>query len=728
VYSGGLGVLAGDHLKSASDLGVPLAGVGLLYRHGYFKQQLNADGWQMEVYPDNDFYNMPVSQARTPQGEPVRITIALPGRQLTVQVWKAQIGRVPLYLLDTNLSVNQSADREITATLYGGDTDMRLRQEILLGIGGCRALRALGYNPCVCHMNEGHAALLALERIRVAMKEQHLSFAEALETVRAATAFTTHTPVPAGIDVFHPDVVEHYFGGFRQELSLSRNDFLALGRSNENPGTEGFNLAILALRTSAKRNGVSELHGKVSRRMWRNLWPDLMDQEIPITHVTNGVHTLTWLSTEMAFLFESYIGQRLMEEPTDQTVWEAIHEIPDAELWRCHERQRERLVAHARRHQRWQLTARGGTPAELALADEVLDPRVLTIGVARRFATYKRATLLLKDPDRLLRLVTDPDRPVQLVFAGKAHPHDTPGKELIRDLIHFVRRPEFQRRIIFIEDYDVNIAHYLVQGCDVWINTPRRPLEASGTSGMKATVNGALNVSILDGWWCEAARADNGWSIGRGEEYTDIKYQDEVESRALYDLLEKEIVPLFYDRGPDGLPRRWIERMKKSISSICPFFNSNRMVQQYTEMFYLPCGKRFARLSGNNADAARHLVAWRKHMESHWAKIRIEPGQDTAGQELKVGEELSVGVSVSLDGIKPDDILVQLVYGPMEADGTLQRVSTAAMKLMRSDGGKHRFVGNIPCQASGRYGYAVRVVPQHPDLDDPLDLRLVHWA
>ncbi|MBI5397336.1 MAG: alpha-glucan family phosphorylase [Verrucomicrobia bacterium] len=729
IYSGGLGVLAGDHLKSASDLGVPLVGVGLLYRRGYFHQRLDANGWQLEVYPDNDFYNMPITLVRNPEGLPLIISLDYPGRTVRAQIWRAQVGRVPLYLLDTNIESNSPADRDITASLYGGDSDMRIRQEIMLGIGGCRALQALGLNSHVCHMNEGHAAFLGLERVRRKMKENHLSFAEAREIVSAGGVFTTHTPVPAGIDVFHADLMEHYFHGFRQELGLDRNDFLGLGRQNPADNTENFNMAVLALRFSAKRNGVSKLHGEVSRRMWQRMWPEVPEQEVPITAITNGVHSHSWLSREMAALFETYLGLRLQEEPTDQSVWQGIKEIPDAELWRTHERRRERLVAYARRRLREQLRRRGAMISETAHADEVLDPKVLTIGFARRFATYKRGNLLLRDAERFKRLLTNSDLPVQIIFAGKAHPNDGPGKELIRQIVQFARESDIRNRVVFLEDYDVNTAHYLVQGCDVWLNTPRRPLEASGTSGMKATVNGALNVSTLDGWWCEVEQADNGWSIGHGEDYTDPNYQDEVESRALYDLLEKEIVPLFYERGADGLPRRWIAMMKNSMSTIGPIFNSHRMVQEYVEQSYVPCAQRHQRLASDNMGACRQFTGWKHYIAQNWGKVRLSSVQQCAEGEQAVGAELPVAATVHVGDLKPENIALQLFYGPLEADGRLARARSVPMKLVRSNSdGTHRFIGAIPCQATGRHGFAVRVVPAHPDLGDPLDTGLILWG
>ncbi|HTU02341.1 MAG TPA: alpha-glucan family phosphorylase, partial [Candidatus Sulfotelmatobacter sp.] len=488
-YSGGLGVLAGDHLKASSDLGIPLVAVGLLYRRGYFRQYLNADGWQQEQYPEADFYNLPLILERRADGTPVRVEIEYPGRQAQVQIWRAQVGRIPLYLLDADLETNRPEDRAVTGYLYGGDRDMRIRQEILLGVGGLRALAALGLEPTVCHMNEGHAAFLALERIRQVMDRHRASFTEAREVVAASNVFTTHTPVPAGIDVFPADLMDRYFGAIWPRLGLDRDSFLRLGRQNPQDPNEPFSMAVLAIRLSTAINGVSQLHGRVSRRMWGRLWPDVPVDDLPIGAITNGVHVRGWLSQDMAGLFDAYLGPRWVSHPADHSVWERVDNIPDAELWRTHERRRERLVAFARRRLRMQLEQRGAPPAERELADEVLDPKALTIGFARRFATYKRATLLFRDPERLARILSNPERPVQLILAGKAHPADQEGKDFIRQIIHFARRPEFRHRLVFLEDYDIKVGRYLYQGVDVWLNTPRRPLEASGTSGMKATAN-----------------------------------------------------------------------------------------------------------------------------------------------------------------------------------------------------------------------------------------------
>ncbi len=727
-YSGGLGILSGDHLKSASDLGVPLVGVGLLYQQGYFRQYLNADGWQQERYPENDFYTLPVQLKLGADGKPVIILVEYPGRNVAAQVWHVQVGRVPLYLLDTNMPMNGPGDQDVTDQLYGGDRETRIKQEILLGIGGYRALQAVGLRPAVCHMNEGHAAFLSLERCRELMKEYGLSFAEAREAA-AGLVFTTHTPVPAGNDYFAPELVDKYFASYYRELGLSRQEFLGLGRQNPGNDREDFCMTVLALRMAAFSNGVSRLHGQVSRKMWQNIWPGVPVQETPITFITNGVHAPSWISGDMAGLFDRYLGPRWREDPGDPNLWRRVHQIPDEELWRTHERRRERLVAFARSRLRDQLAARGAPLFEVAQAEEVLNSEALTIGFSRRFATYKRSTLLLRDPERLARILGHRDRPVQFIFAGKAHPQDTPAKELIRQIIHFERQPEVRRRMVFIEDYDMVVARYLVQGADVWLNTPRRPLEASGTSGMKATLNGAMNLSTLDGWWAEGYTVNAGWAIGSGEEYNDEAYQDEVESNALYDLLEKEIVPLFYTRGADGLPRAWISRMKAAMRAICPTFNTNRMVCQYTEEFYLPAMKRYNVLAENQMERARALAAWRARARQSWASLKIVEVKAETRDDLKVGDLLTVRAWLDLGTLKPDDVAVELYQGPLDANGEILWPKVIPMSFTgQVDGARHEFVGAIPSPASGRHGYTICVLPQHPDLGDPYKQGLILWA
>jgi starch phosphorylase len=729
IYSGGLGVLAGDHLKSASDLGVPLAGVGLMYREGYFRQYLNVDGWQQERYPENDFFNLPVTLESHPDGSPLLVSVPFPGRDVWIRVWRIQVGRVPLYLLDTNIPKNNPEDRQITAQLYGGDHEMRIRQEMVLGIGGIRALRALGKSPTVCHMNEGHSAFCGLERIRWLMEEHNIDFATAREAVAAGTCFTTHTPVPAGNDVFPAHLIESAFVSYLPHLRIDKHELLALGRQNPRDHNEPFCMTVLAIRLANIINGVSKLHGTVSRRMWHAIWPELPEAEIPIISITNGVHTPSWLSPEMVQLYDRYLGTQWSQAPTEHSVWSRIDHVPDAEMWRTHERRRERLVAFARVRLRHQLRRRGAPPAEIARADEVLDPEALTIGFARRFATYKRGTLIFRNLERLAAIINNKDRPLQLIFAGKAHPRDHGGKELIAEILHMARRPEFRRRVVFLEDYDMNVARLLVQGVDVWLNNPRRPLEASGTSGMKVSANGGLNLSILDGWWVEGYAQDNGWAIGAGEEYTDLTYQDDVESRAIYDLLEQEIVPLFYTRTSDGLPRGWLRMMKRSIGTITPYFNTNRMVQEYVERCYWPSSQRFTMLSAENLGKAQELSRWRRRLAQSWSQIRVEAVEANGPDPLEVGGKLDVKARVHLGGLSPDDIEVQLFHGVVDSLGEIPSPQSVSMSHNGShEGASWLFTGTIPCRSSGQHGYAVRVLPRHPALTNPFETGLVCWG
>jgi len=732
IYSGGLGVLAGDHVKSASELGIPLVGVGLLYQQGYFHQRLNADGWQLELYPRNDFHTMPVRMVRNSDGTPLTIEVELAGRQVRAQVWNLQVGRIPLYMLDTNVPENTPEDRQITSQLYGGDQEMRIRQEIVLGIGGVRMLTALGLAPKAFHMNEGHSVFLGLERIRMLMAERGVSFREALEPVRASNVFTTHTPVPAGNDAFELWLVDKYFSKYWPQLGLSREEFLALGRQDPPNSDEPMNLTVLALRLSTYRNGVSTLHSQVSRKLWSNVWPGVPVNEVPISGILNGIHTRSWISHDMATLYDRYLGPNWHEKPADMSVWQVVDQIPDTELWRTHERRRERLVAFARRRLREQLAKRGAGSAELAAAEEKLDPEALTIGFARRFATYKRATLLFTDPERLGRLLNNPDRPVQVIFAGKAHPRDNPGKDLIRQIVHFSRQERFGRGLVFLEDYDMNIARYLVQGVDVWLNTPLRPMEASGTSGMKVAANGGLNLSVLDGWWVEGYDPSVGWAIGAGESYDDLDYQNTVESQALYDLLEKEVVPLFYNRGVDKLPRGWIARMKAAMRKLAPVFNTNRMVRQYAEQFYIKAANRWETLTASDLEEAKRFSAWRDHLGRNFRAVRIQSvtdNMDSNGQNTRVGRKVRVEAVLDLGKLSPDDVSVELFYGPLDQDGQLNEGQAIPMeRVQQEDGTKVKYAVEMPCARSGRAGYTVRVLPHHELLEHPFDLGLIRWA
>ncbi len=736
IFAGGLGILAGDHLKSASDLGVPLVGVGLLYQQGYFQQYLNEAGWQQEVYAANDFYNLPLTPEHRPDRTPLTVTVAYPGREVTAQVWRAQVGRVRVYLLDANVPANRPADRAITNQLYGGDLELRLQQEILLGIGGYRAVEALGVAPAVYHMNEGHSAFLALERVRRLMHAHGLSFAEARSAAAAGLIFTTHTPVAAGHDYFAPELLDQYLADYHRDLRLSRSEFLALGRQDPGNEREAFCMTTLALRLSAHVNGVSRLHGEVSRRMWRGLWPAVPEEEVPLGHVTNGVHFRSWISQEMDHLYDRYLGPRWREEPADWSAWQPVEQIPAEELWRAHERRRERLVTFARRRLREQLVRRGAPQTEVEAAESALSSEALTIGFARRFATYKRATLLFRDAERLARLLGARARPVQIIVAGKAHPRDDAGKELIRQIVSLARQESFHHRLVFLEDYDMAVARYLVQGVDVWLNTPRRPNEASGTSGMKAAANGVLTLSTLDGWWDQAWREFDrtssfiGWAIGRGERYDNPDYQDQVEGEALYDLLEQDVVPTFYDRAADDLPRRWIAHMKASIASLCHFFNTHRMVLEYTERFYLPAAARHGELTAAGAARAKALAAWMTRVERGWPEVRVELAETASPAQLRVDEKIQARARVFLGALSPEDVAVELYLGRVGPAAELAEAEATPMGLIgRAEGGAHLFeTPAVACSRSGRHGYTVRVRAYHPDLVPPLRSGLMTWA
>lgn len=729
IYSGGLGVLAGDHLKAGSDFGLPLVGVGLLYQYGYFRQRLNADGWQQEVRVDNDFHTMPIRPVTAADGAPLVLRVPVENREVAVKVWVAEVGRVPLYLLDTNLQENPQADRDITDQLYAGERDLRIRQEIVLGVGGVMALEALGIQPNVFHMNEGHTAFLAIERIRRLVQGQKLAFHEAVEVVRAGNVFTTHTPVPAGNEYFAPELVDRCFQHLYGGLGIGRDEFLGLGRVNRHDDREAFCMTVLALRLSARANGVSGLHGTVSREMWAGLWPGAPPVEIPIGHVTNGVHAASWMSDEMRFLLDSYWG------PDWHTGYHRPHsrnhslEVPLEELWRAHERRRERLVAFVRQRLARQMSEKGATLQELSQVDGVLDPEALTIGFARRFTAYKRPYLLLKNQERLAALVGNARRPVQFIVSGKAHPLDETGKNLIRDLVHLARRPEFRKAIVFVEDYDVDVARFMVQGVDVWLNTPRRPLEASGTSGMKAAMNGALNLSVRDGWWDEAYEPGIGWALG-GEVYDNEEQQDQIESDALFDLLEKDVVPLFYERGQDRFPVRWADWMRRSMQALCPRFHTHRMVEEYAAQYYVPAHHRAERLLAAEYAGARRLGAWKRRVAEQWGQVAIEGvSSEAENVHLTVGDTLQITARVRLGELSPDDVSVQLCLGRVDPhDGLAEPVISEMQAVQNSPQGWQYRATSAACCASGLHGYTVRVLPHHPDLDSPWELGLVRWA
>lgn len=703
-YSGGLGILAGDHLKAASDLGIPLVGIGLLYAEGYFRQRLDPDGWQVERFPRLDPAGLPV----TDTGHQIRVDLA--GEPLSVRIWRADVGRVHLYLLDTDVEGNSPGARAVTDRLYGGDTEHRLRQEIVLGVGGVRALRSLGLNARVMHSNEGHAGFAALERIREYVAGG-LGFGDAVEAVRAGGVFTTHTPVPAGIDRFPAEMISRYFGAFAQSLGIDIDELLAIGR-REDEDDDRFNMAVMGLRLNARSNGVAQLHGDVSREMFRGLWPDVAVEEVPIDAITNGVHARTWVSGPVEDLMRRHIHP--VWDGADAATWAAARHIPGTEIADVRSQGRRELVEFVRGR----------------MGEDVLDPDALTIGFARRFATYKRATLLLSHPDRLRALLTDPERPVQMVFAGKAHPADQPGKEMIRDIERFARQLDLRHRFVFLPDYDMAIARAMYHGCDVWLNNPRRPLEACGTSGMKAALNGCLNLSILDGWWDECYDGANGWAIPSADDDPDGNRRDEREALALFGLLENDVVPSFYDRDDTGVSESWTERIRHAWSTLGPFVTASRMVRDYVTRLYEPAAAADRILTADSAGAAADLAAWKQRVALAWPGVRIIHVDPLPGRELAVGETVTLRCSVDLGGLSTGDVVLEALHGRLDTEGEIAG-TPAVTRLHPERAGDDAiavFAGEVRIHTAGAHGIALRLRGDHPLLASPFELGRVRWA
>ena len=730
-YSGGLGILAGDHLKSASDLGVPIVGVGLLYGAGYFKQALTRDGWQVESYPVIDPDGLPLTLLREADGAPSRVSLGLPGgRTLHAHVWRAAVGRVPLLLLDSNVPENDELARKVTDRLYGGGGEHRLQQELLLGVGGVRALRVWSRltgapEPEVYHTNEGHAGFLGIERIRELVGDGGLAFDEALEAVRAATVFTTHTPVPAGIDRFEASLVAQHFGGDNAIPGVPVERVLALGAEDYEGGDPTlFNMAVMGLRLGGRANGVSVLHGEVSRGMFSGLWAGFDQDEVPITSVTNGVHSPTWVDRKLVDL----AARRLSEaERADGTGWLRPDGVPDEDLWAMRRTLRHQLVLDARERVRVSWQRRGASPAELGWVDDVLDPDVLTIGFARRVPTYKRLTLMLSDPERLTALLLDPERPVQLVIAGKSHPADEQGKRLIQELVRFADDPRVRHRIVFLPNYDIAMAKALYPGCDVWLNNPLRPLEACGTSGMKAALNGGLNLSILDGWWDEWFDPEYGWAIPTADGVDDPDRRDELEAAALYDLIENQVTARFYDRDRNGLPLRWLEMVRHTLAGLGPKVQATRMVGEYVQRLYVPAAAAGRALDGPGYAGAQELAAWKGRVREAWSHVRVDHVESVGVEEVaQVGDLLQVRAYVSLGSLRPEDVAVEVVHGRVSEADELSGVEH--QELAWADGyeaGRHAFAGDVRLTASGPFGYTVRVVPKHRFLASAAQMGLV---
>ncbi|CAN5414261.1 glycosyltransferase family 1 protein [soil metagenome] len=722
IYSGGLGVLAGDHLKASSDLGLPLVGIGLLYNRGYFRQRLTYDGWQQEIYPTYDFTQMPITLIRNEDGTPVTVSVEFPDRTVTLQIWRADVGRIPLYLLDSNVLENQADDKSITDSLYSGDEEMRIRQEMILGIGGYKAIRALGIKPTVCHMNEGHAAFLSMERIRQTMVEESVDFRTARAAVVHGNVFTTHTPVPAGFDLFRPELLERYLGRTVSEVGLGFQEFLRLGRINPNDNGTPFNMAVLAMETANRVNGVAKLHAKVTRTLFSDRWSDWPEDEVPIGAVTNGIHTMTWISRRFAALFDEYLGTEWRRRPDLPENWEGVENIPDEDLWLAMEAQRGDLVRYVRK--------KLGTSQErvdYGVEGQVLDPRVLTVGFARRFATYKRGSLMLSDRDRLKALLFHADRPVQIVVSGKAHPRDDGGKHIIQDLYTFINEDGARARMVFLEDYDMGVARQLVQGVDVWLNNPRRPHEASGTSGMKVVPNAGLNVSILDGWWDEAYDPEVGWAIGDRGSSQDEGHQDWLDGRALYHLLETDVAPLFYQRDADNIPRAWVKKAKASIRHLAGQFSTARMVADYATACYVPAMKSFEEASKNGLNGAKEALQWRDKVSAGWNAVKVLSVHDTASRRNDLGKTVQVTAEVDLGSLTPEDVKVQALVGKVGNNRDLTQLRTENLALKGGENGRYTFVGTVLCDLAGHQGYLVRIVPSHEGIPVPAALQLIRW-
>lgn len=717
IYSGGLGLLSGDHLKAASDSDFALTGVGLLYQRGYLKQFLNPDGWQQESTPLNDFYTLPVRPSTDQNGQELIVSVTLPRGDVFLKIWHIDVGRVKLFLLDSNIPQNQLPEyREITDQLYGGDIHKRICQEIVLGIGGLRALKKLGIRPTVHHMNEGHSAFLAIERVRVLMLEEGLTFEQAIEATRVSNVFTTHTSVPAGIDLFEPSLVYEYFRQYCEQAGFTFEKLFALGRRNPLDSGERFSMAVLALKTSAFRNAVSKLHRSVSREMFQDLWPRLPVEEVPIISITNGVHSPSWINGDLATLYDQYLQPDWRERLEDDKMWELVHEIPNQELWEMHRKRKRRLVTFVRERAAESALRRKASGSEIRRLSEVLDPDVFTIGFARRFATYKRATLLFRDVNRLKKIVNNSSRPIQIVIAGKAHPKDHPGKMLIREIVNLSRDPEVSKRLVFVEDYSIQVAREMVQGVDLWLNTPRRGEEACGTSGMKASMNGVLNLSVLDGWFDEGYEASGGWAIGDRIPYAED--QDDLHASAIYSLLENDIVPLFYRGSEQEIPVEWVRRMKACIANITPRFSCGRMVSEYMSELYQPAHDLWTNISSNNFEPARERTLWDSRMAEAWHLIRFVDLGDGPEDHVMSGSAVPLRATVNLAGLRPSDVRVEAVIGPVGANGQLESTHTLALMPVEERGGAVVFANEFTVQETGRVGYSVRISPNH--FDNPI--------
>lgn len=727
IYAGGLGILSGDHCKSASDLGIPFVPIGLLYKDGYFNQEINKDGSETFEYTRANTEDLPILPVYDKDGNEVIVPVDFPGRIIYLKVWKINIGRIVLYLMDSDIPLNSEFDRQLTLKLYGGNQETRICQEIILDIGGMKLLELLDIHPTIYHMNEGHSSFVVLEVIKKFMKEKGVSFEAAKKMASACTIFTTHTPVPAGNDIFPVDLMDKYFASYSSELGVSRLDFLNMGARVDGSLAGGFDMAILALKIAGKRNGVSKLHGEVSRKLFGGVWPDVVTDEVPITYVTNGVHTCTWLAPSLKELYNAYMRPFWQEKVQDLEIWNDIDNIPDTALWEAHVTQKEKLIKMIRENVRNQKIRNDAPIEELNEINKMLDPNALTIGFARRFATYKRADLIFKDIERITQLLNDPNRPVQIIFAGKPHPADVQGQELVKRIYEISNMPQFKGKVILLENYNMYVARYLVSGVDVWLNNPRRPLEASGTSGEKAGLNGVVNFSILDGWWYEGYNEQNGWAIGDDSEYANYELQDNADSISIYNILENEIIPTYYNKDSSGLSKEWLKKMKNSIKTVGGIYNTNRMLCDYLKDLYIPQIRRITD-SYREPENINNFVEWENRIKETWNNVRIISQGSLDELSANAGDNTKMICKVYLGSLSPDDVLVELYYGKFSDSSQLIDSKYQEMKLKDSlENNVYEYETDLAIDNGGNYGYTFRVLPKHELLINKQDLGLVKW-
>ena len=729
IYSGGLGILSGDHLKSASDLGIPLVAVGLLYKNGYFHQKIDGYGNQQSIYKDIDLMNLPINPVKDEKGEELKVLLKLPGKNLYLKVWKINVGRITLYLLDSDIPENTDEDyRNITLRLYGGDQEMRIKQEIVLGMGGVNLLRTLGLDPNIYHMNEGHSSFLLLEVIKNIIKEKKVSFDIARDITSAKTVFTTHTPVPAGNDIFPMELVEKYFKGYWTKLGIDKDTFLHLGTKPNDTLDSGFNMGILALKIAGKKNGVSKLHGAVSRELFGDVWPAIAANESPITYVTNGIHTCTWLAPNLKELYNKYLIPYWQDNIQTQETWKKIDNIPNERLWEEHQARKNKLLKLVKENVTNNMKENGISYEEINEITSKLNPNALTIGFARRFATYKRATLIFRDLERITQILNNSEKPVQLIFAGKAHPADKEGQELIRYIKEISMKPQFKGKIFVLENYNIGIARYLVSGVDVWLNNPRRPMEASGTSGQKASVNGVINFSVLDGWWAEGYDSKNGWTIGTNDEYSSYDIQDDADSNSMYTTLENKIIPTYYDKASNGISEKWVRIMKNSIISTGGRYSTSRMLCDYTDRLYMPLIDVYKKYYSDLSEVA-NLNEWKTKMQINWEKIKIEQLNNMDNISIDAGNKIEVTCKVILPDISADNITVETYAGRITDKGTIENITIMPMDLIEKNEEKREYIykAKLELTTGGNYGYTFRVMPKHNMILDPENLNLIKW-